>query len=236
MSKTVVGLVAGLLSLGWVGALSAAAPVDLHNAGTRTESVQAGGVDVLNLKRGALYGASTFPLKLTVRPPDALWLGGQTQARAYRFVVFQHKHVRNAQGKVSAWEGGEMDIETATGKTGTVAQTISHLRATPMVDAQAPVRTHVSGFAGEQFDATVTGAEPGEGGEAFVPFSRSQQPGGDHLYVKKGTKLRIIVVAARGKTVVIFEQPAEDGPAKGFAGFVTAATGLLKTLALGTKT
>ena len=236
MRRSALGFIAGLTMLGWVASVSAASQVDLFNAGARTESVQAGGVGVQDLKRGVLYGASTFPLKIAVRPSDALWRGGQTQARTYRFVVLQHRFVRNAQGKISVWGGGEMEIETATGKTGTVAQTISHLLATPKIDAQAPVSTHVAGFKGEQFDATVTGAEPGEGGEAFVPFSGSPQPGGDHVYVKKGTKLRIIAVAARGKTVVIFEQPAEGGPAKGFTGFVTAATNLLRTMVLGTKT
>jgi hypothetical protein len=87
VSKAAVGFVAGLTTLAWVAVVSAASPVDLFNAGARTESVQAFDVHVQDLKRGTLYGASTFPLKLTARPPDALWLGGQTRAGKFRFVV-----------------------------------------------------------------------------------------------------------------------------------------------------
>ena len=236
MSKVVLGVATGLVALAWVGVVSAAAPIDLYNDGPRTETVQAGGLHHIgDLKRGTVYGASTFPLKLTVRPPDALWLGGQTQARTFRFVIFQHKLVRNAQGKVSVWGGGEMAVETAVGKTGSVAQTLENLRATPNVSSQKPVSTRVAGFAGQQFDATVTGAEPGEGGEAFVPFSGAARPGGDHLFVKKGEKVRIIVIAAHGKTVVIYEQGSEGNVAKTFPAFVSAATRFLKTMSLGTK-
>ena len=138
MRTAVLGFVAGLTTLAWVGGVSAAAPVDLFNDGSRTESVHVGDVEVHDLKRGTLYTASTFPLKLTARPPDALWLGGQTQAGKFRFVVFQHKYPRNAQGKVSLWGSGEVAVETGTGKTGSVAQVLKNLRSTPQISVTAP--------------------------------------------------------------------------------------------------
>jgi len=237
MRIAVLGFVAALATLAWTaGGVSAAAPVDVFNAGERTESVQLGGVGAHDLKRGTVYGASTFPLKLTARPPDALWLGGQTQASTFRFVVFQHKYLRNAQGKVSVWGSGEVAVETGTGKTGSVAQVLKNLRSTPQISVTTPVSVHVAGYAGQQFDATVTGAEPGEHGEAFVPFSGDPRPGGDHMFVRKGEKLRIIVVGVRGKTVVIYEQPAFDHPEKTFPAFTSAAKRLLATVVLGAQT
>ena len=94
----------------------------------------------------------------------------------------------------------------------------------------------VAGFAGQQFDATVTGAEPGEQGEAFVPFSGDPRPGGDHMFVLKGEKLRIIVVGVGGKTVVIYEQPSRDNLTKTFPAFTGAAKRLLATMVLRAKT
>jgi hypothetical protein len=236
MRIALLGFVAALATLAWAAGVSAAAPVDLFNDGERTESVRAGGVNVHDLKRGALYGASTFPLKLTARPPDALWLGGQTQAGTYRFGVSQHKSLRNAQGKVSVWGSGEVAVETGTGKTGSVAQVLKNLRSTPQISVTAPVSVRVAGYGGQQFDATITGAEPGEHGEAFVPFSGDPRPVRDHMFVLKGEKLRIIVVGVRGKTVVIYEQPSMDRLEKTFPAFTGAAKRLLATLVLGAKT
>ena len=236
MRIALLGLVATFATLAWVAGVSAAAPVDVFNAGERTESVRAGGVELHDLKRGVLYGANTFPLKLTARPPDALWLGGQTTAGTYRFVVFQHKYLRNGQGKVAVWGSGEVAVESGTGKTGSVAQVLKNLRTTPKMSVTAPTSVRVAGFAGQQFDATITGAEPGEHGEAFVPFSGDPRPGGDHMFVRKGEKLRIIVVGVRGKTVVIYEQPAFDHPEKTFPAFTSAAKRLLATMVLGAKT
>ena len=236
MRIALLGFVATFATLAWVAGVSAAAPVDLFNDGERTESVGAFDVGVGALKRGTLYGASTFPLKLTARPPDPLWLGGQTQAGTYRFVVFQHKYLRNAQGKVAVWGSGEVALETGMGKTGSVAQVLENLRSTPKTSVTAPVSVRVAGYSGQQFDATVTGTEPGQNGEAFVPFSGNPRPGGDHMFVRKGWKLRIIVVGVRGKTVVIYEQPSIDKLEKTFPAFTGAAKRLLATLVLGAKT
>ena len=237
MRTAVVAVVVGLGGLCLAGGVYGAAPVELFKAGERTESVQAGDVGVHDLKRGTVYSASTFPLRLTARPPDALWLGGQTQAGKFRFVVFQHKYARDAQGKVSVWGSGQLTVETGKGKTGSVAQVLKNLRSTPKISASAPRSVRVGGFAGQQFDATVTGAEPGEEGEAFVPFSGDPRPVGDHMFVLKGQKLRIIVLGVRGKTVVIYEQPSIELKLldKTFPAFTAAARRLLATMALGRK-
>ena len=55
MRTAVLGFVAGLTTLAWVGGVSAAAPVDLFNDGSRTESAHVGDVEVHDLKRGTLY-------------------------------------------------------------------------------------------------------------------------------------------------------------------------------------
>jgi hypothetical protein len=66
----------------------ASGPVDLYNAGPGAESVQTGGgVNLGDPKRGAVYRASTFPLNITVRPPDGLWLGGHVRKGTHLRIV-----------------------------------------------------------------------------------------------------------------------------------------------------
>ena len=220
-----------------VAALAAAAsagasgPTDLHDAGPGTETVLAFGAgDPQDLARGTLYGASTFPVHVTVRPPDALWLGGQTQRGKFRFVVFQHKYGRDAQGHVAVWGGGEVWLEAGIGRTGSVAATVKRLRATPHIEADEPSNVRVAGFSGVSFDVTVTGTEPGETGQAFIPFSGNPKPGGDHMFVRKGQRLRIAVIGVRGKTAVIYIQPSWERLDRTFPAFVRSANRLLPTL------
>ena len=235
MRKATLGLVFAFVALASVAGVSAAAPVDLYNAGPGTESVQAfGGVDVKDLKRGTVYRASTFPVDIAVRPPDALWKGGQAQRETFRFVVFQHKYARDAQGRVSVWGNGEIALSAGVGRTGSVAATVKRLRATRHTEAGEPSGVRVGGFSGVNFDTEVVGTDPGEAGTTFIPFTRvlpaGVRPGRDHMFVRKGQRLRIAVIGVRGKTVVIYIQPASERLDRTFPAFVRAANRLLSTM------
>ena len=148
MSRTVVGLCAGLVGLVWVGrrSLGGGPPSICTTPGGAPNASRLGRQMCMSQTRSALrrkhisLEAHRSSSRRTLARPA-------TQARTYRFAVLQHTFERNAQGKVSISGGGEMGIEAAaTHKTGTVAQTISRLRATPMINAQAPVGTHVAGI------------------------------------------------------------------------------------------
>jgi hypothetical protein len=239
VGKATSGLITGFVALVLAAGVSAAAPVDLYDAGPGRESVQLfGGVDVgTDLKRGTVYRASTFPVDIAVRPPDALWKGGQGQRETFRFVVLQHKLTRDAQGRVSVWGSGEIALSAGVGRTGSVAATVKRLRATRHTEAGEPSSVRVGGFSGVSFDTEVVGTDPGyeKPGTVFIPFTRVLpvgvvRPGRDHLFAREGQRLRIAVIGVRGKTVVIYIQPSDERLDRTFPAFVRSANRLLSTM------
>jgi hypothetical protein len=232
-------LIGAVVALACAATAGASGPIDLYNSGPGTESVQLfGGVDVgTDLKRGTVYRASTFPVDIAVRPPDALWKGGQGQRESFRFVVLQHKLTRDAQGRVSVWGNGEIALSAGVGRTGSVAATVKRLRATRHTEAGEPSGVRVGGFSGVSFDTEVVGTDPGyeKPGTVFIPFTRVLpvgvvRPGRDHLFAREGQRLRIAVVSVRGKTVVIYIQPSDERLDRTFPAFVRAANRLLSTM------
>ena len=192
----------------------AAAPVNLFKGGDLHESVAQ--ADGKNLARGVTYTASTFPLAVQVRPPDALWGGVQLQSRTFRFVQFNHLRA----GNVPLHGVGEITLEARAGRTGSVAATVQKLHSTPLIKAGAVTPVHVAGFAGKAFDATIVGIDNvgfdpnAPRGISLAPFTTNRHCGfctgamqgetQDAKFANKGQLFRFIVIDVRGKTVVIY--------------------------------
>jgi hypothetical protein len=194
----------------------AAGPVDIFNGGDLHEGI--GQADTKGLRPGVTYQASTFPVAVRVRPPDARWGGAQFQSGRFRFI--QLNHLRT--GSVPVHGVGYITLEAGTGQTGSVAQTLARLRATPHINEGASTPTKVAGFSGKAFDATIVGSDSPPAckyqqcpkGVSLVPFTTNlhcifcnKTMHGEARDVKVALKdqlFRIIVISVRGKTVVIY--------------------------------
>jgi hypothetical protein len=230
------------------GAASAASTPDLYNGGDPHEGIGQG--DTKDLARGVTYAASAFPLRVRVRPPDGLWGGVQYESGPYRFIQLNHLH---ASGAPVLHGVGYVTLEAAKNATPSAAAAIKRLRSTPHIQAGPIKPTHIAGFAGQEFDATIVGSDlsgtcPG-GGKcpavvSFAPFLTNHHCGfcGDAKFqpreahdVKaagKGERFRIIAFEARGKTVIVYiesiyaDQP-KFPPAKLFPTFLPYAQKML---------
>ena len=227
-------LVGAVVALASAAGAAAGGPTDLYNAGEpkevaqRTESVY--WLDGRDLRGGTTYQATSFPLKITFRATDALWNGVQARSGRFRFIQLTHKYAFNAQGKVAVWGHGLMTLEAGVGKTGSVRATVSRLHSTARIEAGPLTGVRIGGFRGMSFDAEVVGTEAGEEGIPFIPFTRDARPGGDHKFVRKGERLRIIVIGVRGKTVVVYLESVDERPERSFPVFTRIANRLLSTM------
>jgi hypothetical protein len=203
-----------ILVLAGAAAANAAGPVDIYNGGDLHESI--GQADGKNLQRGVTYTASTFPIAIRVRTPDALWGGAQFQSGRFRFLQLTHLRA----GSRPLHGVGYITLESAKGSTPSAATAIKQLHATPLIKA-GPIRPiHVAGFTGRQFDATVVGIDrtryspSGAGGISLTPFMTNRHCGfctktmqgetQDAKFAGEGQLFRIIALDVRGKTVVIY--------------------------------
>ena len=234
-------------------AADAAGPVDLFNGGDLHEGVGQG--DTKDLNSGVTYTARTFPLAVRFRPTDALWGGAQFQSGKYRFVQLLHLK----SGSVPFHGRGVLTLETSTGRTPSVAATIEHLRENPALHATAVKAARVGAYVGKQFDASVVGDDlsnlsscPGNqkcpAAVSLAPFLANHHCGfcGDAQFqpreaqdvkvARTGQELRVLVIRARGKTVVVYLESATDNTVKGYPGsatfpsFIPFADKLLSTL------
>ena len=236
-------LVVGLALAGWL-ALAAVAiasgPVDIGKGGDLHESVgQADGKT--KLQRGVVYRASDFPLALRVRAPDALWGGVQLRSGRFRFVQIFHLHA----GSFPTAGRGDITFETATGRTPSIAATVSRLHSTPLIKAGAITPIRLAGFSGKSFDAEIVGRDPGNRGISLAPFTVNRHCGycevtmrgetQDYKFAGDGQLFRIIALGVRGKTVVIYlesgyaDQPRFP-PERSFPTFLPFAKRMLSTL------
>jgi hypothetical protein len=222
---------------------TASAPADLLNGGDLHESVWQ--ADTKDLAPGVTYTASTFPLALRLRSPDARWEGVQLQSGTYRFVQFNH-----LRGKVPVRGTGYVTLEARAGRTGSVAATVQKLHATPLIKAGPVTSVRVAGFRGKSFDATITGEDPGHydpnapHGISLAPFTTNRHCGWcsstmqgetqDVKFAQKDELFRIMVIGVRGKTVVIYLESAGRGPnspsARVFPTFLPYAKKLLASM------
>lgn len=229
----------------------ASGPADIFNAGDQHEGVWQ--PDGKSLTRGATYTATTFPIPLRVRPPDALWSGVQLQSHTFRFVQFLHLK----SGNVPLHGRGLLTLETSSGRTPSVAATVQRLHATPALKSGTVRATRVAGFTGKEFDATVVGSDldpsatcPGGGkcppAVSLAPFLTNHHCGfcGDAKFQPRETQdvkvalrgqlFRFIVIAVRGKTVVIYLESSGGSPkypeARNFPTFLPYAQQMLTAL------
>jgi hypothetical protein len=241
LAKRVLVLVAiGAAALVWSAWAPASVPVDLYNGGNLHESV--GQADTKDLRQGVVYEASTFPIRVRFRPPDGLWGGVQLISRRFRFVQVQHFR----KGSFRAAGRGFITLETATGRTPSVAATIRRLHRTPKIDAGPITTVRVAGYAGKSFDATITGVDPQNPGIALAPFTRRLPCGycentlhhqtRDYKFAQRGQLFRFIAINVRGKTVVIYLESKyarphqQHTPSEAFPTFLPFANELLSKL------
>src|SRR6266516_3046604 len=126
---TVLAMVCSALAASAVAIASA--PVDLHDGGNLHEGIGQG--DTKPLQRGVTYQASAFPLALRLRPPDGRWEGVQFESGRFRFVQLHHLRT----GSVPLHSIGYITLEAGKGPTGSVAQTVARLHATPHIEASS---------------------------------------------------------------------------------------------------
>ncbi len=188
---------------------------------------------VANLAAGATYKASDFPLPIRVTVPDGSWAGAQwkydssyqrkktTEPPFYGWVTFEQRGTR-------AGPQGIITIMTPYGRTPSVAAVVAGLRTRgrgATYEAASPIK--LGGYSGVQFDGKVVGKE-----HVFLPFSPKSTGANwypDSYGMGQGEVFRIIVLAVRGKTVVVYIENGEL-PAEQFADFLTQADKLLDTL------
>ena len=211
MNKLGRTLTMAVAAVGLAGSAAAGAsgPRDIANAGepagVAAHQDNIGWLDQTDVTKGVTYQASTFPVRITFRPPDALWGAVQARGGSYRFVQLYHRFAHDANGKVTNWGRGLITFEAGTGKTRSVAAVAKTLHATALMTPGKITTTRLAGFRGETFDTTIVGTRPGDaGGIALIPFSGDPRPGGDHLWVTRGQLLRIIVLDVHGTTVVVY--------------------------------
>jgi len=224
-------------------AASGSGPKDIANAGepaavaARQDNI--GWLDATAVTTGVTYQASTFPVRITFRPPDALWAAVQARGGGYRFVQLYHRFAHDANGKVTNWGRGLITFEAGAGKTGSVAAVVKTLHATALMTPGKITRAQLAGFHGETFDTTIVGTRPGDaGGIPLIPFSGDPRPGGDHFWVTRGQLLRVIVLDVRGKTVVVYIESTDDSgstiaaaqPAQSFPVFLGFVRRILGTV------
>lgn len=245
--RVVAALIVVVAAVAASTAAFASGPLDLHNGGDLHEGV--GQADGKPLQRGVTYGASTFPLSLSLRPPDDRWQGVQLESGKFRFV--QLGHLRT--GNVPRHGVGVMTIEASTGPTGTVAQTVARLHATPHIEASSIKAVRVAGLAGQTFDATIVGTDNPPvckqiqctKGVSFAPFAPNHHCGfctntmkgetQDVKFAGTGQLFRITVIGVRGKTVVIYAESdfalqPRFPPAKTYPTFLPYAQQMLAAL------
>jgi hypothetical protein len=146
---------------------------------------------------------------------------------------------------------GDITIEAGSGSTPSVAATAARLHATPKMKVGQLKPTHVAGFAGEMFDATILDFDPGnydsaaQRGISLVPYTTNHHCGyctdtmhgetQDAKFAAKDQLFRIIVIGVKGKTVVIYiESTYHDQPkvlpAQTFPTFLPYAQRMLAAL------
>jgi hypothetical protein len=238
------------------GIAAADGSIDIGDGGDLHEGV--GQTDTkTHLQPGSTYGASTFPVAVKIRPPDALWEGVQHESGSYRFVQLNHHHV---DGTAPLTGVGLITLESAKVATPSVAKTLRNLRATPNVTSGPIKATRVGSLPASMFDATITGSDldpsatcPGghkcPAAVSLAPFLTNRHCGycGDAQFQPRetmdvktavqGQRFRIIVLAARGKTVVVylesnFPDQKKFPPAKTFPTFLPYARKLLAGISL----
>jgi hypothetical protein len=191
-------------------ALSALAPasavLNIRSGGDLHESV--GQANVRDLQRGRIYRASAFPVLMRVRVPDAVWGGIQLRSGRFRFVQFTHRR----RGSFPTAGAGSITLESAKGRTPSVATTVKRLHSTRLIKTGPVTLVRIAGFSGKSFDATIEGADPNNMGISLAPFTKNLHCGfcdqlgeaEDYKFAGKGQLFRIIVLGVRGKTVVIY--------------------------------
>lgn len=236
------------------GIASAAGSIDLHDGGDLHEGV--GQADLgTKLQPGSTYTASRFPVAVTIRSPDAFWGGVQQESGGYRFVQLGHVH---RAGDPPLAGVGYLTLESAAVATPSAARTLANLRATPHMKIGPTKPVTVAGLRGQMFDATVTGVDVTKycranrslcsPGISLEPFLANHECGfcqntmhretQDVKFAGVGQVLRIIVLQAHGKAVVIYiESIYADQkrfpPTKMFPTFLPYARKLLAGISFG---
>ena len=167
---------------------------------------------VANLAPGVTYKASDFPLTILVTIPDASWGGAQWKydssfqrrktsvAPYYGWVTFERRETGPAQGIIT--------MMAPYGRAPSLAVVVAGLRTRGRgATYGATSRVKLGGYSGVQFDGKIVGRE-----HVFIPFSPKSTVAKwypDNYGMGQGEVFRIIVLAVRGKTVVVYVENAE---------------------------
>jgi hypothetical protein len=232
-----------------VVAAVAGAPMNLYSGTYEHESIGQG--DTKAVQRGVTYQANEFPIAFRLRPPDDHWGGVQYKSGTFRFV--QVNHFRTGSSPLHGV--GYITIEAGVGSTPSAATTLRNLRAIPHIDEGQTKSIRVAGFAGEEFDASIVGTDRPPickttircaKGVSLAPFTTNRHCGfcthtmhgqtQDVKFAGTGQRFRDIVIAVRGKAVVIylesnFAAQPKLPPEKIFPTFLPYAQRMLANLA-----
>ncbi|SRR6266508_2576989 len=225
--------IVSLSSLVAVACVTAAAATSSGVTPLPTSNLLRGG-KATPLRAGVTYQAKgSFPIVLRLTPPDGSWSGAQWKTSA----VGMHSKKPPFFGWVGAIQTpstpgavplGAITIVTSYTRTRSPTATANYLRTRGHGATYEPTsHVTVAGFAGIQFDGTITGKE-----HTFIPFtpqSRNARFYGDAFELGKGTVFRIIVLQIRTKTVVVFIEPADLSPDQ-FPAFLAKADKILQSL------
>jgi len=170
-----------------------------------------------------------FPIGLRVTPADATWAGAQWKSARNKLPPF-YGWAAVGHGGTNPKIGprGIVFIMTSYDRTPSVAATVASLRtrgAGATYQATSPIT--LGGISGVQFDGQVVGKR-----HVFVPFSPSTNSARyfpDAFEADHGSVLRIIVLNAHGKTVVVYIDNYAL-PADQFPTFLTQTDQILKSL------
>jgi hypothetical protein len=177
------------------------------------------------LQAGVTYQASLFPLALRVTAPDGSWSGAQGKTVSQKRGSFGWVEFLKSP---SAKPPGAISMISSYAPTASVAATVAQLRSAGSgASYQGTTHVQLAGLSGLQFDGQVTGRT-----HTFVPFSpvthaATYHPDAYRFY--RGEVFRIIVLNARGKTVVLLLENAAL-PADQFPTFLKSANQILGTL------
>lgn len=186
------------------------------------------------LRSGVTYQADrSFPTGLRFTLPDGSWAGAQWRTGRGPGAVGQRKPpfygwVNVGEGPISAPPLGAITIMMAWAQSPGVAAIVQKLRTQGHGATYGPTSSvSVGAVTGSQFDATIVGHE-----HAFIPFTRTSGASryySDASFFGKGEHVRVIVLNARGKGVVVYIENARL-PLDQFPAFLKRADVLLQTL------
>jgi hypothetical protein len=206
-----------------VAGVAAAAPPELATSNLNTPAGE-----MTALKARTVYQASSFPLGLHLTAPDATWAGSQWTTSSFGKKTFAWVAVGHGGTTPTTAPQGVVTVMTAIGPTPSVSATVARLRQGGSgITFQKTSAARVAGYRGTQFAGNVWGIF----GHSFVPFTPTTHGASpsDSWHTDKDEAFRFIVLAVKGKTVVLFEE-SFGLPADQFPAFLTGANRMLASL------